>query len=173
MIRLVCIVFQLNYETIIIFMAFLVLALLWKSCRAITYYCWSSILPWPHFCKDHACLVPLWLQWCKAKFPHHNITLAIACTRSLKQTTEAFLNGNRNWISSHIDPIFRSPCDIILQINCNAIILWSHKPSFILWPSWFFCYSTLQMNLLNLLYVCGFPFFWSWNVFLIYSSIRF
>ena len=46
-----------------------------------------------------------------------------------------------------------------LQINCNAIILWSHKPSFILWPSWFFCYSTLQMNLLNLLYVCGFPFF--------------
>ena len=63
--------------------------------------------------------------------------------RKFKANNGAFLNRNR--ISSHIGPIFLSPCDIILQINCNAVILLSHKPSLILW---FFCYSTSQMNLL-------------------------
>ena len=156
-------------------MAFLVLALLWKSCRAIIYYCWSSILPWPHFCQNHACLVPLWLQWCKAKFPHHNITLAIACTRSLKQTTEAFLNGNRNWISSHIDPIFRSPCDINLanKLQCHYFVESQTKLYSLAILVLLFLNFANESTKFTLCVWCGFPFFWSWNVFLIYSSIRF
>ena len=97
----------------------------------------TSFLPTP--CLPCPTLTPV-MQSQVSSSQHHTSN---SLHRKFKANNGAFLNRNR--ISSHIGPIFLSPCDIILQINCNAVILLSHKPSLILW---FFCYSTSQMNLL-------------------------